>query len=117
MEATGRFEALSSLAQYSFEHPDDPFPTFLDGRACLRAQAIGHPLIPQARCVRNDVDFSDGTRLWLVSGSNMSGKSTLLRAIGLNVVLAMAGAPVRAQVFELTPLQVGASIRINDSLR
>ena len=117
VEATGRFEALSSLAQYSFEHPDDPFPTFLDGRACLRAQAIGHPLIPQARCVRNDVDFSDGTRLWLVSGSNMSGKSTLLRAIGLNVVLAMAGAPVRAQVFELTPLQVGASIRINDSLR
>jgi hypothetical protein len=117
VEIAGRFEALSSLAQYSFEHPDDPFPGFLEGRACLRAQGIGHPLIPQSQCVRNDVDFSGRTRIWLVSGSNMSGKSTLLRAVGLNVVLAMAGAPVRAQVLELTPLQVGASIRINDSLR
>jgi DNA mismatch repair ATPase MutS len=117
MEAAGRFEALSSLAQYGFEHPDDPFPGFLQGRACLRAQGIGHPLIPRSQCVRNDVSLSDPTRLWLVSGSNMSGKSTLLRAIGLNTVLAMAGAPVRAAVFELTPLQVGASIRINDSLR
>jgi len=117
MAAAGRFEALSSLAQYSFEHPDDPFPTFLEGRACLYAQAIGHPLIPQSRCVRNDVSLSGDTRLWLISGSNMSGKSTLLRSVGLNVVLAMAGAPVRAQCLQLTPLQVGASIRINDSLR
>lgn len=117
VEAAGRFEALSSLAQYTFEHPDDPFPALLEGRACLHAHAMGHPLIPQSRCVRNDVNLCDRTRLWLISGSNMSGKSTLLRAIGLNVVLAMAGGPVRAQVFELTPLQAGASIRINDSLR
>src|SRR6185312_4832127 len=110
-------EALSSLAQYSFEHPDDPFPAFLEGPAALRAHGLGHPLIPQSKCIRNDVSLSDRTRVWLISGSNMSGKSTLLRAVGLNVVLAMAGAPVRAQVFELTPLQVGASIRINDSLR
>ena len=116
-EAAGRFEALSSLAQYGFEHPDDPFPDFLEGRAGLRAHGIGHPLIPQSKCVRNDVSLSDRTRVWLISGSNMSGKSTLLRAVGLNVVLAMAGAPVRAQGFEVTPLQVGASIRINDSLR
>jgi len=117
VEAAGRFEALSSLAQYSFEHPDDPFPAFVDGRARLRGQEIGHPLIPQSQCVRNGVSLSDPARVWLVSGSNMSGKSTLLRSVGLNVVLAMAGAPVRAQAFELTPLQVGASIRINDSLR
>jgi MutS domain V len=117
MAAVGRFEALSSLARYSFEHPQDPFPRFVGGRARLQAQALGHPLIPRARCVRNDVSLSDPTRVWLVSGSNMSGKSTLLRALGLNVVLAMAGAPVRAAVLELTPLQVGASIRINDSLR
>jgi hypothetical protein len=115
--AAGRFEALSSLAQYSFEHPDDPFAEFREGRACLRAQGIGHPLIPRSQCVRNDMSLADRPRVYLVSGSNMSGKSTLLRAVGLNVVLAMAGAPVRAQVFELTPLQVGASIRINDSLR
>jgi hypothetical protein len=117
VEAAGRFEALSSLAQYSFEHPDDPFPAFVEGRACLRGQGIGHPLIPRSQCVRNDVSLGDPARVWLVSGSNMSGKSTLLRSLGLNVVLAMAGAPVRAQAFELTPLQVGASIRINDSLR
>ena len=113
----GRFEALGSLAQYGFEHPDDPFPAFVPGAACLQALGIGHPLIPQSRCVRNDVSLAGGARVWLVSGSNMSGKSTLLRAIGLNVVLAMAGAPVTARVFELTPLQVGASIRVNDSLR
>jgi hypothetical protein len=117
VEAAGRFEALSSLAQYSFEHPDDPFPEFHEGHAQLRAQGIGHPLIPRAQCVRNDVALSNRPRIWLISGSNMSGKSTLLRAVGLNVVLAMAGGPVRAQALELTPLQVGASIRVNDSLR
>jgi hypothetical protein len=117
METVGRFEALSSLAQYSFEHADDPFPRLVEGRACLRAEALGHPLIPHSQCVRNSVILAAPTRVWLVSGSNMSGKSTLLRGLGLNVVLAMAGAPVRAQSFELTPLQVGASIRINDSLR
>lgn len=117
MEATGRFEALSSLAQYSFERPDEPFPGILEGPACLRARGIGHPVMPRSQCVRNDVSLGESGRVWLVSGSNMSGKSTLLRATGLNVVLAMAGAPVRAQALELTPLQVGASIRINDSLR
>ena len=115
--AAGRFEALAALAQYGFEHPEDPFPAFVPGPACLRTQGMGHPLIPPSRCVRNDVLLANRARVWLVSGSNMSGKSTLLRAVGLNVVLAMAGAPVRARVFELTPLQVGASIRINDSLR
>ena len=117
VEAVGRFESISSLAQYSFERPGDPFPRLIEGRAYLRAGGIGHPLIPSSHCVRNDVNLADRTRVWLVSGSNMSGKSTLLRAVGLNVVLAMSGAPVRAQVLELTPLQVGASIRINDSLR
>ncbi|MGH8180810.1 MAG: MutS-related protein, partial [Steroidobacteraceae bacterium] len=115
--AAGRFEALAALAQYGFEHPEDPFPEFVPGPASLRAQGMGHPLIPQSRCVRNEVCLADRARVWLVSGSNMSGKSTLLRGLGLNVVLAMAGAPVRARVFELTALQVGASIRINDSLR
>jgi len=117
LEAAGRFEALSSLAQYGFEHPDDPFATFVEGRACLRARGIGHPLIPRPQCIRNDVSLAQPARVWLVSGSNMSGKSTLLRSVGLNVILAMAGAPVRARALELTPLQIGASIRINDSLR
>ena len=112
----GRFEALLSLARYSHEHPADPFPEFLTGSAAFTASSLGHPLIPALAMVRNDVDISGATRVWLVSGSNMSGKSTLLRTIGINTVLAMAGAPVRAARLQLTPLQVGAAIRVNDSL-
>ncbi len=117
LDALGQIEALLSLAAYSYEHPDDPFPEFIEGSAVLEATALGHPLIPTAQCVRNDVTIAHDTRVLLISGSNMSGKSTLLRAVGLNTVLAMAGAPVRAQRLRLTPLQVGASIRVNDSLQ
>jgi hypothetical protein len=117
IEAAGRFEALASIAQYAFEHPQDTVPRLLESGACFRGEGIGHPLICEAQCVRNDVELSDSTRVLLVSGSNMSGKSTLLRAVGLNAVLAMMGAPVRARALEMSLLQVGASIRINDSLR
>jgi hypothetical protein len=116
LDAIGEIEALLSLATYSYEHPNDPFPTFVSGESVLHGQQLGHPLIPESRCVRNDVSISPPIRVLLISGSNMSGKSTLLRTIGVNTILAMAGAPVRAQSLELTPLQVGASIRINDSL-
>jgi len=117
VDAIGQMEALISLATYSFEHPADPFPEFIEGRASFEGEDLGHPLVPAALCVRNDVSIGGDTRVLLVSGSNMSGKSTLLRAVGMNVVLAMAGAPVRARRLQLTPLQVGASIRVNDSLQ
>jgi len=113
----GEMEALLSLAAYGFEHPSDTLPEFIDGKAGFEAQGLGHPLLPSALCVRNDVVIGGETRVLLVSGSNMSGKSTLLRAVGINTVLAMAGAPVRARRLRLTPLRVGASIRINDSLQ
>jgi hypothetical protein len=113
----GQMEALLSLATYRFEHPADPFPEFVDGAASIEGEELGHPLVPVALCIRNDVSIREETRVLLVSGSNMSGKSTLLRSVGMNVVLAMAGAPVRARRFRLTPLQVGASIRVNDSLQ
>jgi len=116
VEVIGDFEALLSLASYAYEHPDDPFPQFIDGPASFTGIELGHPLIPTARCVRNDVSIAGKTRILLVSGSNMSGKSTLLRTVGINTVLAMAGAPVRARALKLTELQIGASIRINDSL-
>jgi hypothetical protein len=115
--AIAEMEALVSLAAYSFEHPADPFPEFAEGQASLDAEQLGHPLVSSATCVRNDVSLAGDTRILLVSGSNMSGKSTLLRTVGINVVLAMAGAPVRARRMRLSPLQTGASIRINDSLR
>jgi hypothetical protein len=116
LEVLGEFEALLSLARYSYEQSADPFPEFLDGAPAFKATQLGHPLIPAAVRVCNDVAIEGKTRVLLVSGSNMSGKSTLLRTIGMNTVLAMAGAPVRAASLQLTPLQIGASIRINDSL-
>jgi hypothetical protein len=117
LNAVGEVEGLLSLANYSFERPADPLPELVEGPATFDAEALGHPLIPAETCVRNDVSICGDTRVLLVSGSNMSGKSTQLRAVGTNVVLAMAGAPVRARRLRLTPLQVGASIRVNDSLQ
>jgi hypothetical protein len=116
LDALAEIEALVSLARYAFEHADDPLPEFVEGPATFTAVALGHPLIPAGVRISNDVDISANTRVLLVSGSNMSGKSTLLRTVGINTVLAMAGAPVRAQRLRMTPLQIGASIRINDSL-
>ena len=119
VEISGEMEALLSLAGYTFEHPADPFPEFLneENSAKFHAEELGHPLIPAARCIRNSVQLDDGTRVLLVSGSNMSGKSTLLRAVGINAVLAMAGAPVRAKSLRLTPLAIGTRIRSTDSLQ
>jgi hypothetical protein len=116
LQTIGEIEALISLSSYSYEHPDDPFPEIVEGEASFEAESLGHPLLPIATCVRNDVTITGDTRVLLISGSNMSGKSTLLRTVGINTVLAMAGAPVRARRLRLSPLQVGANIRINDSL-
>jgi DNA mismatch repair ATPase MutS len=113
----GEIEALLCLATYSYEHPDDTFPELVEGPAFFEGTQIGHPLIPAGSCIRNSVSLSASGRVFLVSGSNMSGKSTLLRAVGINTVLAMAGAPVRAQHLRMSPLHVGASIRVNDSLQ
>jgi Mismatch repair ATPase (MutS family) len=117
LSTVGEIEALLSIAAYSYEHPADPFPEFLDGLPSVHAEDLGHPLIPVAKCVRNTVNIKGETRALLISGSNMSGKSTLMRAVGINTVLAMAGAPVRAQRMQLTPLHVAASILVNDSLQ
>ena len=116
LNVLGHFEALLSLARYSYEHPEHPFAEFVAGAASFAAEELGHPLLPRAKRVCNDVSIQGAARVWLVSGSNMSGKSTLLRSVGINSVLAMAGAPVCAKRMRLTPLQVGASIRVNDSL-
>ena len=124
LEVVGELEALSSLATYHYEHPADPFPEVVDAAspAAVAASpfvdgtALGHPLLPDARMVRNDVRLGTETRLLIISGSNMSGKSTLLRTLGINAVLAFAGAPVRAHTLRLTPFALGATLRIQDSL-
>lgn len=118
LRATGEIEALCSLASHAYEHPADPFPEFVDEpRGLLDAEALGHPLLPEDRVVRNDVCIGGDLRLLVVSGSNMSGKSTMLRTLGVNAVLAQAGAPVRARRLRISPLAIGASIRISDSLQ
>ncbi len=117
VSAVGEMEALSSLACYAYEHPNDPFPSIAGSNALFDATAMAHPLLPESRSVRNDLRLSHDMRLIVISGSNMSGKSTLLRTTGVNTVLALAGAPVRAASLTISPIQLGASIRINDSLQ
>jgi len=117
LAATGELEALSALANYAFEHPADPFPEFVDQGPHFEGDALGHPLMPDARFVRNDVSLRADLQVLVVSGSNMSGKSTLLRTVGVNAVMAFAGAPVRGRSLRISPLSVGASIRVLDSLQ
>ncbi len=116
LDAVGEMEALASLGGFAYERPANPFPEIAEGDARFDGEAIGHPLLSDARCVRNDLRLDAARRLLVVSGSNMSGKSTLLRTVGVNAVLAMAGAPVCAARLTLAPLRVGASIRVTDSL-
>jgi hypothetical protein len=123
VESVGEFEALASLAGHAHAHPGDRFPEIADDREppVYAAEGLAHPLLPEGVAVRNDLTLGrpDGgaPRLLLVSGSNMSGKSTLLRAVGTNAVLALAGAPVRARRLRLSRVQVGASLRTQDSLQ
>ncbi|MEZ5416851.1 MAG: hypothetical protein R2708_05855 [Vicinamibacterales bacterium] len=116
--ALGEFEALGALGTFAAEHPDAVFPVFADGPPRLDGAAVVHPLLPADAAVGNDVALGgDGPHLVIVSGSNMSGKSTYLRAIGVNVVLAQAGAPVCATRFTMTPLLPAGTLRVQDSLQ
>jgi len=115
--AIGDFEAMSSLACFAYERPDAVFPELSESSECwYDAQGLTHPLIPAGEAIANDVKLGGDTRLWIISGSNMSGKSTLLRAVGVSVVLAWAGAPVTATRLRLSRLRLGASLRTSDSV-
>ena len=123
IEAVAQFEAFSSLSGYRYERHEDPFPELVSAGHATRAAGLfegiqlGHPLLPRATMVRNDVRLAGDLQLLVVSGSNMSGKSTLLRTVGINAVLALAGAPVRAASLRLSPLAIGGTLRIQDSLQ
>jgi hypothetical protein len=123
LEAVGELEALSDFAGYAYEHPGDVFPEFVESRgtdgkwaACFDAEGFVHPLLPEERAVRNDLKLDDALRLIVISGPNMAGKSTFLRGVGVNAVLAQAGAPVRARRLRMSGLTVAASVCILDSL-
>jgi MutS domain V len=116
LAAVGELEALTALAGYSFERGDDVFPEFLPHGPLFNAEGIAHPLLPLKDTVRNDVMLGDRLQLIVLSGPNMAGKSTFIRAVGVNAVLAQCGAPVRARRLRLSPLNVAASICVLDSL-
>ena len=117
LDALGEIEAISDLAGYAYEHPRDVFPEFTDEAPLFDAQALAHPLIPENRAIRNDVVLESKLRLIIISGPNMAGKSTFIRSVGINAVLAQCGAPVRAQKLRLSRLAVGASVCVLDSLQ
>ncbi len=115
LDALAETEALASLAAFAFEHPDFAWPELTE-EPTLEARSLGHPLIPGDRRVANDVRLATSGRALVITGSNMSGKSTLLRALGANTVLAAAGAPACVSALRLGPLRVATSMRISDSL-
>ena len=123
LDVMAEFEAYASLAGYTFENPADPFPEVVADATgpFLEGEAVGHPLLPEASCVRNSLCLGQsaegGVRVLAISGSNMSGKSTFLRTVGINAVLAQAGAPVRANRFRLSPLAIAGTLRVHDSLQ
>ena len=116
LDVIGEAEAVNSLAALRFAFPDWSNPEVVDGPFLLDATGMGHPLIPALQRVANPISLDGNGTIWLVTGSNMSGKSTYLRTAGINVVLALAGAPVCAQSMRLSPMQVATSMRTIDSL-
>lgn len=117
LRTLGEMEALLALAGYAWEHPGDRFPEVVEGQPVLDGEELAHPLLPPGRVVANSVRLDAAQPLIVISGSNMSGKSTMLRTVGVSVVMALAGAPVRAKRLVLSPVRVGASIRVVDSLQ
>lgn len=117
LEALGEFEALASLAAWRYENPHTCVPEWLEGPARIEGRELRHPLLPRRSVIANSLQLGPTLQLLLVSGSNMSGKSTFLRTVGVNVILAHAGAHVSAESLSLTRLSLGASIRTVDSLQ
>lgn len=117
LETVACLEATLSVAGYSFDHPADIYPEILDNHTELTAIQLGHPLLKDAVCVRNDVQLTTEKPLMLISGSNMSGKSTFLRSIGASIVLTYCGSVVRATQFRTYPFQLGTAMRVSDSLQ
>ena len=120
LDAWAEFEALIAIATYAAEHPKHVYPVILEedrgSTAVFSAEGLWHPLLKTDVAVANDVELGSATQFLLISGSNMAGKSTLLRAMGANIVLASIGAPVAARSLRLGALRLGASITLSDSL-
>ncbi|MCA9447258.1 MAG: DNA mismatch repair protein MutS [Candidatus Omnitrophica bacterium] len=117
IDTLAEFETLSSLAAHAYSNPDNVFPEFEPKEAILEGVSLGHPLMDRKTCVRNSIRLTQETPLVIISGSNMSGKSTYMRTVGTNTVLALIGATVHASQFRVSPFRIAASIQIRDSLQ
>jgi hypothetical protein len=109
-------ESLSSLANLSFNNQGWAFPSIADTQGTIIADSLGHPLIPKEKLVTNSFSTEEGKGLYLITGSNMAGKSTFLRSVGVNIVLAMMGSAVQARSFTVSNMKVISSMRVNDNL-
>lgn len=115
-EALGQFDALSSLGSFAYNHPDYTYPKIADKYFCMKGKALGHPLIHRNICVRNDINIEKSPWFLIITGANMAGKSTYLRTVGVNYLLACVGAPVFADELIIYPAQLVTSLRTADSL-
>jgi DNA mismatch repair ATPase MutS len=116
LNAVGSYEAIASLSAFAYEHSEYPFAEIDERGPIVDAVALAHPLLPSSKRIANDVSIGSSPALLLVSGSNMSGRSTLMRAVGVNVILALTGAPVCASRLRLSPMLVATAMRQGDSL-
>lgn len=116
MQVIARMEAWNSMATFAYNHPEYIYPEVKEGNARLVATGVGHPLILAEECVRNDIGIGAPQNFLIITGSNMSGKSTFLRSVGSNLLLALCGMPVCAGTFVCSPMRIMTSMRIKDSI-
>lgn len=116
MNLIGEIDALNSLANYAFNNPDSTYPEIAGDTMVFEASGIGHPLIDRAIRVDNDFSVDRKGQVFIITGANMSGKSTFLRTVAVNMVLAMTGAPVCARKLRMSPVNIFTSMRTTDSL-
>jgi DNA mismatch repair ATPase MutS len=117
IDCVGNIECLNSLGCFAYNHPGFVYPNINERSLYIEARQLAHPLIPENECVPNDFLIGRENQLHLVTGSNMSGKTTFLRTVGINLLLAECGAPVCAAYFSFAPMGILSSIRVSDSLQ
>ena len=116
LEAVGELDALCSLGTFAYNHPAYTYPTITNQPFCFLARNMGHPLMPEAQCVKNDATIPSRPYFLIITGANMAGKSTYLRTIGVNYLLACMGCPVCCESLTLYPAHLITSLRTTDSL-
>lgn len=115
-DALAHFDALCSLSGFAFNHPDYTYPSITDSYFSMEGKALGHPLLRREACVKNDIDIPKSPWFLIITGANMAGKSTYLRTVGVNYLLACAGSPVYADSLTVYPARMVTSLRTSDSL-